>query len=457
MDQGYAENAVWNDSMTDKTILVVDDDSVTRELLKEVLEADGFLVAMASSGEEAMKTLRAGTFLVLSDIRMLGFDGLELLGRVRAQNPGTFVILMTGFGSMEGAVRAIQEGAYDYISKPFRIQDLKSLVSRAYRQWSLLGSSGLSKFDENATSKKSLIGKSASIVEVYKSLARAALSQSPVSILGETGTGKELVARAIHENSSRRTKKFQVVSCGSLNESQIEVELFGSNRSPVKAGLIEEAQGGTLFLDEIGCLSPGLQVKLLRLLQDGEFRHVDSSDVKVADVRIIAASRTKLSDLVDSGVFRSDLYYRLRVIEIVLPALRDRLEDLPNLASHFVSIYSKANGKRVSHISPEAMKLLASHAWQGNVRELENSIERAIAMSKSAVLFPEDFSGLADSCKEKEIAAGSLEQMEKDHILRVLQESQFNKSRASSVLGIDRATLYRKAQRYGIDLKSAER
>jgi DNA-binding NtrC family response regulator len=442
--------------MNQKKVLVVDDDGVTRELLREVLEKDGFEVRMASSGEDALQQIDPSFFLVLSDIRMLGIDGLELLGKVRERCPRTYVILMTGFGSLEGAVRAIQEGAFDYISKPFRIQELKSLVARAFKQWALLGDEKPGLVPGHSAGRR-LIGKSSSIVEVYKNLARAALSASSVLITGESGTGKELVARAIHENSSRRAKSFMAINCGSLNDSLLESELFGyvkgafTGASADKRGLLEEADGGTLFLDEIGDISPSLQVKLLRVLQEGEFKPVGSNETRHSDLRIIAATHRKLEEMIFEGSFRDDLYYRLKVIEIGLPALRDRMEDLPILVSHFVSYYSEANGKKISHVSPEAMELLQRHTWPGNVRELENSIERAVAMSHGTVLFPEDFAGFVTPAARDQ-GNVSLEQMEKEHILKVLQETQYNKSRASSVLGIDRATLYRKAQRYGIEL-----
>jgi transcriptional regulator with PAS, ATPase and Fis domain len=247
------------------------------------------------------------------------------------------------------------------------------------------------------------------------------------------------------------------INCGSLNDSLLESELFGyvkgafTGASADKRGLLEEADGGTLFLDEIGDISPSLQVKLLRVLQEGEFKPVGSNETRHSDLRIIAATHRKLEEMIFEGSFRDDLYYRLKVIEIGLPALRDRMEDLPILVSHFVSYYSEANGKKISHVSPEAMELLQRHTWPGNVRELENSIERAVAMSHGTVLFPEDFAGFVTPAARDQ-GNVSLEQMEKEHILKVLQETQYNKSRASSVLGIDRATLYRKAQRYGIEL-----
>ena len=400
---------------------------------------------------------------MLSDIRMAGLDGLELLGQMRKRYPSTFVILMTGFGNLEGAVRAIQEGAFDYISKPFRIEDLKALVARAHKQWRLLQEEGqLPAASPAPSAKRSLIGRSPQILDVYKNLARAALSSSAVLITGESGTGKELVARAVHENSLRREKKFLAINCGSLNDSLLESELFGHVKGSFtgaitdKKGLLDEAHGGTLFLDEIGDVSPSLQVKLLRVLQEGEFKPVGSNEVKRVDLRIIAATHRNLEEMIRTGRFRDDLYYRLKVIEIRLPPLRERLVDLPDLVNHFVALYAQANRKTISHVSPEAMERLIAYPWPGNVRELENAIERAVAMSSSRVLFPEDFVGIMESeAREEEEAKGSsLEAMEKDHILRVLKDTQYNKSKASAVLGIDRATLYRKAQRYGIELKA---
>ena len=459
-------------------LLVVDDDAVTRDLLREVFEKEGFEVSLAASGEEALQALAKTAFpLVLSDIRMLGIDGIELLARVRKQRPETFVILMTGFGNLEGAVRAIQEGAYDYISKPFKIQELKNLVARAHKQWKQLREAGAPAASEPMRfEKRTLIGHSPMIVEVYKNLARAALSGSSVLIIGESGTGKELVARAIHDNSPRKEKRFLAINCGALTDTLLESELFGHAKGAFtgavheKKGLLDEANGGTLFLDEIGDVSPSLQVKMLRFLQEGEFKPVGSNENRHSDLRIIAATHRNLDEMIKAGKFREDLFYRLKVIEIHLPPLRDRLEDLPDLVNHFLSRYAEGSGKRVSHVSPEAMELLGKHNWPGNIRELEHSIERAVAMCKSSVLFPEDFSGFIGEPAAAAVTGGtaipdaegapakgvSLEELEKEHILRVLRETNYNKSKASAVLGIDRATLYRKAQRYGIELSKGE-
>jgi DNA-binding NtrC family response regulator len=449
-------------------VLVVDDDGVTRELLKEVLEQEGFEVRTAGDAEEALGVLHAGQFLVLSDIRMGGMDGLELLEQIRQRSPGTFVILMTGFGNLEGAVRAIQKGAFDYISKPFRMGELKNLVARAHRQWRAVADESPPSPVDAIPARGSLLGRSPLILEVYKSLARAALSGSSVLLTGESGTGKELVARAIHEHSHRRERPFVAINCGALTDTLLETELFGHVKGAFtgavaeKKGLLEEADGGTLFLDEVGDVSPALQVKLLRVLQEGEFKPVGSNEVRRADLRVIAATHRNLEEMIRAGRFRDDLYYRLKVIQIPLPPLRDRMEDLPELASHFLALYAEANGKKVSHLAPEAMAALQAHRWPGNVRELENAVERAVAMSSGQVLFAEDFqlqtpatsASFAPDPSKAEGAGpqASLEDVERAHIERVLKDTGYNKSRASALLGIDRATLYRKAQRYGIDI-----
>jgi transcriptional regulator with PAS, ATPase and Fis domain len=297
-----------------------------------------------------------------------------------------------------------------------------------------------------------------------------------VLVIGESGTGKELVARAIHDNGPRRSRKFVAVNCGALAENLLESELFGHVKGSFtgavsdKRGLFDEANGGTLFLDEIGDITPALQIKLLRVLQESEFKPVGSNETRKADVRVIAATHRDLAKAVASGAFREDLYYRLKVISIELPPLRERMEDLPDLVGHFLARYAEKNKKGVSHVSDEAMRLIRSYAWPGNIRELEHAIERAVAMTNTNVLFPEDFppevsrqqQGMGSPAPTGADAGASangggtstsLEDMEKAHILRVLQEVGYNKSKASEVLGIDRATLYRKAQRYGIDLR----
>ncbi len=461
MDESDVEDPLSGECM--KNILVVDDDEVTRKLLKEVLEREGYAVQLASNGEEAVRmmkeTKRGGFSIVLSDIRMVEMDGVALLRQVKSN---AVVILMTGFGSMEGAIEAIQEGAFDYVSKPFKIDDLKAVVARALKHWESLHSArspqSVERFDVAA---RGLIGKSAKMVEVYKTLARAAMSESTVLVIGESGTGKELVARAIHDNSQRRNKRFIAVNCGALAENLLESELFGHVKGSFtgavsdKSGLFEEADGGSLFLDEIGDITPALQIKLLRVLQESEIRPVGSTEPSKVDVRVIAATHRDLDALVKNGKFREDLYYRLKVISIELPPLRERIEDLSDLVSFFLARFADKNKKKVSHVSDEAMELLKNYSWPGNIRELEHAIERSVAMTNTSVLFPEDFP--TEIARKEIVPTGgdphSLEEIERAHILRVLQEAGFNKSKASEILGIDRATLYRKAQRYGIDLK----
>jgi transcriptional regulator with PAS, ATPase and Fis domain len=290
------------------------------------------------------------------------------------------------------------------------------------------------------------------------------MATSHVLIVGESGTGKEMVARGIHENSFRREKKFVAINCGALSENLLESEIFGHMKGAFtgaianKKGLFEEADGGTLFLDEIGDMPLPLQVKLLRVLQEGEFKPVGSNETHKADVRVIAATHVNLEEAVKAGTFREDLYYRLKVILIELPALRDRLMDLPDLIEHFLRRFSAATKKNVSHLSEESMKLLMNYSWPGNVRELENAIERAVAMTRTTVLYPEDFpSEMAQASLMKQGQGGiqssdSLEEVERAHIMKVLEEANFNKSKAAQKLGIDRKTLHRKAERYKIDL-----
>lgn len=446
-------------------LLVVDDDKVTRDLLREIFEREQFEVAVVASAEAARDRLMEESFhIVISDIRMVEMDGLQLLSFVKKRALRSVMILMTGFGNMEGAVKAIQEGAFDYISKPFKLEELKAVVSRAAKHWEALTAPSPSGVPELSFPSKAFIGKSPQIVEVYKTLARATLSDSNVLIIGESGTGKELVARGIHDNSRRRSGPFLAVNCGALAETLLESELFGHVKGSFtgaiahKAGLFEEAKGGTIFLDEIGDISPALQVKLLRVLQESEFKPVGSNEIRKTDVRVIAATHFNLEKNVKEGRFREDLFYRLKVLLIELPPLRERMVDLPELVEHFLKRFNAKVGKKVSHISEEAMHLLKNYDWPGNVRELEHAIERAIAMTRTTVLYPEDFPseisqpGTETGTGESGGPANSLEEVEKAHILKVLEEAQFNKSKAAQILGIDRKTLHRKAERYGIDL-----
>lgn len=454
-----------------RNVLVVDDDEIARKLLKEILEKEGFRTTLASSGEEAISLANKHSFpLVVSDIRMLEMDGIDVLKFFRKTYPTSVVILMTAFGSMETAVGAIKEGAFDYISKPFKVDQFKSVFLKAAKQAeSLLKLSPNGKITTSIEPSKVMIGSSARMLEIFKTLARAAMSEASVLITGESGTGKELIARAIHQNSPRREKKFVAVNCGALTDSLLESELFGHVKGSFtgaqenRKGLFEESNNGTLFLDEVGDISSQMQVKLLRALQEGEIRPVGTNESKKVDVRVLAATHRNLFELVNQGRFREDLYYRLKVISFEIPPLRERKEDIPELASFFLSKYSKKNRKPVALITPKAMATLSKYSWPGNVRELENTIERAVALANTGQVdyddLPEEITRAALYKDEplKETTSGnttsSLEEMEKGHILQVLQQVHYNKSKAADLLGIDRATLYRKALKYKIDLK----
>ncbi len=448
-------------------ILVVDDDLVSLNMLQEFLGKNHFEVFLAQNAEQAMQEVRAHHIqLVLSDIKMEESDGLSLLGDLKALYPKIVMIMMTGFGSMEGAIEAIQKGAFDYISKPFDLIKLLSLVNKAVKHVQSLGQDDEMDAGSLIEAPKALIGSSPKMVEVYKTIARATLSTSTVLIQGESGTGKELVARAIHSNSDRKSKKFVAVNCGALTETLLESELFGHVKGSFtgaqsdKKGLFEEANGGTLFLDEIGDISLGLQVKLLRVLQEGEIKPVGSNTQLKVNVRIVAATHRNLDEMVELSKFREDLFYRLKVIGLEIPPLRERKEDIAELAIVFLKKYSGKLKKKVNEISKEGLQSLFNYSWPGNVRELEHQIERAVALTSSSVLTSDDFNFTPVTGADQKLSNSgssdqrSLEEMEKAHILSVLKQVDYNKSKASEVLGIDRATLYRKAQRYGITLKN---
>lgn len=419
----------------DLKVLVVDDDEVSRNLLSEVLSKDGFEVILAQSGEEAISILDRGSIpLILSDIRMLEVSGLELLKVVKRISPESVVTLMTGFGSMEGALEAIREGAFDYISKPFKLEDLRNLLQKAKRHFlsnrdrSLMNSTSVEKLRAQG-----LIGKSPQIVEVYKTVAHAALSRANVLISGERGTGKALIARLIHEYSNQASQP--IVSWN-------PVEGFDTLEKTLST-----IENGTFIIDDLTSLSHLMQTKLLQF--------IEKTDLMNRSVRFIGLMRERLQ--VGARQINPDLYSRLRVISFEIPPLRERIEDLSDLAHFFLVKHSDKNGKSISHLSDSALELLRSYSWPENVRELERAIERAVVWTRGSILQAEDFSELkrvaVPSSVQTESASGTIESMEKVHILRVLEETDYNKSRASAVLGIDRATLYRKAKHYHIELR----
>jgi two-component system response regulator AtoC len=445
-------------------LLVVDDDPVTVNLLKEVLTKEGYEVATALSGEEAITQGKDDLFdIVITDMRMGDKDGMEVLRSFKKFAPETTVIMITAFGSIETAIEAIREGAFDYISKPFKLDEIKFTIRRAFEQRRLLQENRFYRQELlNKYQFKNVIGRTPQMFQVYKTIAKIADTKSTVLIYGERGTGKELIARSVHYNSSRNDRPFIPVDCASLVESLMESELFGHVRGAftgahtARKGLFEEADGGTIFLDEVSNLSLSMQVKLLRFLQEHEIKRVGGTESIKVDVRVIAATNQPLEPLVKSGKFREDLFDRLNVVTITLPPLRDRKEDIPLLANHFLQKFSEENHKNISHISPEALEILIQYSWPGNVRELENTIERAVVLSVHPIILPEDLPqkflhavpGERPETKEGKQPLSSekllpLKEIEKSYVLRVLQETKGNKKKASEILGIDRTTLYR--------------
>lgn len=468
-------------------VLIVDDDKPTLELIATILRGAGHEVSTARSAEQAVEMLREKHYpVVVSDINLGKWDGLALIPYTKQQEKPCAIIFLTGEGSMETAVKAVREGAFDYLSKAFDPRDLEReilpAVDRALRHVETVerGADGPVLAIED--SGRHLVGKSPAMVNIYRIVAKAALSHGSVLVTGESGTGKELVARAIHENGVRAKGPFVAVNCCALTETLLESELFGHVKGSFtgavanKVGLFEQANGGTLFLDEIGDLSPTMQVKLLRALQEGEIKPVGAVASRKIDVRVIAATHRHLKDYIHEGKFREDLYYRLKVFLIEIPALRERQRDIPELARYFVGRSAKKTGKEGVRLSDDAVRVLASYPWPGNIREMENAIERAVSMTSTTILFPEDFpeelraSGgtppPAPARVTEPVAVAtaapadepvlSLDELEHRHILKVLQTVNYNRSRAAELLGIDRTTLYRKAARYGIELGKPE-
>ena len=436
--------------------MVVDDDPVTIDLLHEVLSKEGHDVSTALSGEEAIAQGMDRFFdIVITDVRMGEKDGMEVLRFFKRNAPDTTVIMITAFGSIETAIEAIREGAYDYISKPFKLDEIKFTIQRALEQRRLVQEN--KHYRRELLDKyqfKNVIGRTPQMFQVYKTIAKVADTKSTVLLCGERGTGKELIARSIHYNSQRNNRTFIPVDCASLVETLIESELFGHVRgaftgaSSAKKGLFEEAEGGTLFLDEVGNLNLSMQSKLLRFLQEHEIKRVGGTESIKVDVRIIAATNQPLEPLIKSGKFREDLFDRLNVVTITLPPLRERKEDIPFLANHFLQKFSEENHKDISHLSPEALEILNRYSWPGNVRELEHTVERAVIFSIHPMILPEDLpKKLFEESKAPEILIPekplSLRELEKRYALKVLQETGGNKKKASEILGIDRVTLYR--------------
>jgi DNA-binding NtrC family response regulator len=454
--------------MTDKPaikprILVVDDDRVTVDLLEEVLRGEGCDIDKAQSAEEGLaRALERPYDVVVSDIRMVEMDGLTLLRNLRRATPETVVILITAFGSLESTIEAIREGAFDYLSKPFKIEEVQRTVRSALEQRRLLQRGSEKRATESPSSDTTVIvGSSRAMSEVYKTVARVAGGRTTVLLRGESGTGKGLVARAIHVNSSRASGPFLAVNLPSLPETLLESELFGHEKGAYtgatqgKHGLFEEASGGTLFLDEIGDTSLALQSKLLRAIEEQEIKRVGGNETIHVDVRVVVATNRDLEKMMRDGTFREDLYWRLNVVPIVLPALRERREDIPDLARHFLRKYRARNGKEIEDFTPDVMERLVAYPWPGNVRELEHVVERAVALNQKRRIFLEDLPEALQH--EPARVRPTLDDLEREYIRGILAETKGSRQQAAAILGIDRKTLYRKILKYGLEDEGATR
>jgi len=438
-------------------ILVVDDEAPVRDMIRKGLSQMGGLSAEAAqTGSEALQKIEKDVFdLVLTDLKMPEMDGIQLLRTIKGTRPEVMVILMTAYGTIETAVEAMRIGATDYITKPIDLNDLLIRISKAQKESLLLRENRLLRMEVRKRFEFSnIIGKSKKMQEIFSLIEKVALGNSTVIVYGGSGTGKELVAKAIHYNSPRADRPFIPFNCGAIPETLVESELFGHTKGAftgavqAKKGLFEEADGGTLFLDEISTILPSVQVKLLRVLQEKEVMKVGSTERTKIDVRMIAATNENLEENMRKGKFREDLFYRLHVFPIFLPDLKNRKEDIPLLAYHFLDSFSKEVKKEIKGISKEAIKLLLEYHWPGNVRELENAIERAVIMTDQDYLAPNDFpkdltEGFSEMIKRGVKDRKSLDDIKSEYIKEILKEVGGNKRIASEILKVNPRTLYR--------------
>jgi len=451
-------------------ILIADDEPLTRKSLLEILKFEGYKVSLASDGEEALRQIKENPpDVVIADLKMPKLDGIALLRKIKEYDSNIAVVLVTAYGTIETAVEAMKEGAFDYITKPIIDSEIKIVIQRILEQKKLLEENKVLKERLKKEGRKQfykMIGQNPKMQKIYDLVETVAPTNATVLIVGESGTGKRLIAHALHfYNPYRKDKPFVEVSCGALPENLLESELFGHIKGSFtgairdRQGRFEIASGGTIFLDEIDAFSPKLQVKLLRVLQEGEFERVgDTKTIKV-DVRVIAATNQDLKKLIKEGLFREDLYYRLNVIPINVPPLRERKDDIPLLVEHFLKKSSqKLKGKIVRDVSPQVMELFFAYDWPGNIRELENVIERAVILCKGERIevedLPEFFMELRGKDRDDEKRNFSLKEVvkdsEKEIIEKVLKECGGNRKKAAQILGINRTTLYNKLKAYGI-------
>ncbi len=438
-------------------ILIVDDEASQRNLLAGFLEKKGYTITTAASGKEAIEKNRTTGFdLAILDLKMPEIDGIETMAQMKDIDPETYFIILTGYGTIESAVEAMKLGAYDYLNKPVNLDELELMIERIYEEQTVHRELEILRDEaEEEFKSESFVAESKKMKEVLSIVLRVAKSDSTVLVHGESGTGKEVIARMIHKASSRKNNRFIPISCAALPETLLESELFGYERGAFsgaekrKIGKFELAHRGTLFLDEIGDLPLGTQVKLLRVLQEFTFERLGSNTPIKVDVRLISATNQDLNKKISDGTFREDLYYRLNVISLLLPPLRERKEDIKPLTEYFVSKFSSRCRKRITGISKDALTLLLRYDWPGNIRELENVIERAVVLCRS------DFIELLDlplktESKERAYSTESLHAVEKEHIKTVLEKTDWNLSQAAKKLGIHRNTLRLKIKEYGI-------
>jgi DNA-binding NtrC family response regulator len=445
-------------------ILIIEDDKRLREVLKKILDREGFDVEISGDGAGGITEIKQDFFdIALTDLKMPGMDGIEVLKAIKKISPQTYVIIMTAYGTIDSAVEAMKNGAFDYITKPFKTEEILIVIQKALEDRALRKKiEYLTEQVEQKYKFDNIIGKSKTMQDVFEMIRRVSRTDTTVLITGKTGTGKELVAKAIHFNSKRKEKPFVVVNSSAIPETLLESELFGYIKGAFtgalrdKRGLFQEAHQGTLFLDEIGEIPPSVQVKLLRAIEDQIITPVGGTRGEKVDIRLVAATNHELQEEVNKGSFRSDLYYRLRVMSIHLPELKERKEDIPMLANHFLKKYSSSLKKETKTISKESLSLLMDCDWPGNVRELEHAIERAVLVCDSENVLPEHLPPEIQFPEERRIRqAGeegiSLETVEKEYIKMILKKTRGHKSKTAAILGMDRRTLYRKLKKYDID------
>ncbi len=453
--------------MAEDKLLVVDDDPLIRRSLGEVLRREGYQVVEASTGAEALRMVaNAAPSLVITDFNMPELDGMQLLRELHARKPDLPVILVTGYGTVEQAVEAMKAGAYDYVSKPIIDEEMKLVIRRALDERLLRDeNSDLRRRLDLRYSYDAIVGRDYKMQRIYDTIESVAPTKATVLITGESGTGKTLIARALHHNSTRRDQPFVEVNCGALPETLLESELFGYKRGAFtgahadKPGKFATADRGTIFLDEITNSSPMLQMKLLRILQDKEFEPVGGNETHQVDVRVVLATNLDLAKEVEKGNFRRDLYYRINVVSVTMPPLRERVSDIPMLAEHFLRAFAKENEKRIEGIAPETMEVLVRYQWPGNVRELENCVERAVVLTRNEVLTPDDLpSTLRETAEESPERRSddvvplktALEDPERRIIEHALRVHGGNRQETAKALDINRTTLFNKMRKYDL-------